>query len=154
MGGPQTSSVASNLERTFPALRDKRLENKSTLGLESVMPVVSDNINKRFKSAPGAAASTEGYSTCYENPKTSKSFGRRSYSTPDTTSTHNQLPGGRDVSVKLSDQHNIDIKPKCTKEEVERKRLDAFKKREIERKRQEAIKKRQLNSQKNSSNLH
>ena len=118
------------------------------------MPLVVDSSFKRFRSGPGNAAPTKEYSSCSENPKTSKSFGRRSYSTPDATSTHNQLPGGRDVSAKLSDQQNIGGKPKCTKEEIERKRLEAVKKREIEKKRQEAIKKRQLNSQKNSSKVH
>ena len=134
-------------------MRDKRLENKSKLELESVIPLVVDNSYKRFRSAPGAAASTEQQSKSSEYSKASKSFGRRSYSTPDATPTHNQLPGGRDVSVKLSDQHNMDGKPKCTKEEIERKRLEAVKKREIERKRQEAIKKRQINSQKNISKV-
>ena len=142
------------MERKLPALRDKRLENRSKLGLESVKPLVSDSNFKRFRSGPGDAASTEQCSSSSENPKTSKSFGRRSYSTPDATSTHNQLPGGRDVSAKLSDQHNLGGKPKCTKEEIECKRLEAVKKREIEKKRQDAIKKRQLNSQKNSSKVH
>ena len=80
-----------------------------------------------------------------ETSKNSRSFGRRSFSTPDTASSHNQLPGGRDVTEKMT---NIKDKAKCTKEEIENKRLEAVKKREIERKRQEAIRKRQLNSQK------
>ena len=106
-----------------------------------------DTSFKRFRSAPGAASSARQESlTCSGSLKTAKSFGRRSYSTPDAT-PHNPLPGGRDVSTNAA-QYGSDNKLKCTKEEIERKRLEAIKKRDIERKRQEAIRKRQISSQK------
>ena len=110
--------------------------------------MVQDSNNKRFKSAPCSNISTEKNINDIPCSSTSRTFGRRSYSTPDTASSHNQLPGGRDVSLKLSNMCNTNNKPKCTKEEIQHKKLEALKKREIERKRQEAIKKRQLNSQK------
>ena len=110
-----------------------------------------DYNNKRFKSAPCPDLSKEIYANGIPYSSTSRAFGRRSYSTPDTASSHNQLPGGRDVSVKMPNTGNTNVKIKCTKEEIERKRLEALKKREIERKRQEAIKKRHLNSQKYNS---
>ena len=110
--------------------------------------MVQDTNYKRFKSAPCPDLSKEKNLNDIPCSSTSRSFGRRSYSTPDTASSHNQLPGGRDVSEKLSSTGNTNDKPKCTKEEIENKRLEALKKRKIEQKRQEAIKKRQLNSQK------
>ena len=142
-------------EGKFPALKDKCLENISKT-LKTVPSAVSDIGTKRFKSGQEVSTSNEQTLIGSENSKKLKSFGRRSYSTPDTTSSNNQLPGGRDISVKLSEQRNIESKPKCTREEIERKRLEAIeraKKREIERKRQEAIKKRQINSQKNSNQI-
>ena len=106
------------------------------------MPSGSNSYFKRFKSASGVSNIQQNINESKD--KKTSTFGRRSYSTPDAAS-HNQLPGGRDMSVKLSNAEN---KPKCSSEEIERKRLEAVKKREIERKRQEAIKRRQLNSQK------
>ena len=108
--------------------------------------LISDNNFKRFKSAPGAAVQ-EKYSKSNSTFSKTKSFGQRSYSTPDASNS-NKLPGGRDLSIKLSQEDNAASKPRCTKEEIEHKRLEALKKREIERKRQEAIRIRQLNSQK------
>ena len=109
-------------------------------------PTALDNSFKRFRSAPGAASSNIQEPLGARFVKPAKSFGRRSYSTPDAT-PYKSLPGGRDVSLKIA-QYGDDSKLKCTKEEIERKRLEALKKREIERKRQEAIKRRQLGSQK------
>jgi len=57
------------------------------------------------------------------------------------------------MSVKMLNGYKADIKPKCTREEIELKRLEALKKREIERKRLEAIKRRQMNSQKTHHKL-
>ena len=108
--------------------------------------LISDNNFKRFKSAPGAAVQ-EKYSKSNSTFSKTKSFGQRSYSTPDASNS-NKLPGGRDLSIKLSQEDNAASKPRCTKAEIEHKRLEALKKREIERKRQEAIRIRQLNSQK------
>lgn len=131
------------LKEQLPSICDNRKISQLTNIKHSANPTAQDTSYKRFKSAPCPDLSKEKISN-----DASRSFGRRSYSTPDTASSHNQLPGGRDVSVKLLNTGNTNDKPKCTKEEIERKRLEAFKKREIERKRQEAIKKRQLNSQK------
>ena len=108
--------------------------------------LISDTNFKRFKSAPGAAVQEKCNKSNSTFSKT-KSFGQRSYSTPDASNS-NKLPGGRDLSVKLSQENYVASKPRCTKEEIEHKRLEALKKREIERKRQEAIRIRLLNSQK------
>ena len=110
-------------------------------------PLDSDIYFKRFKSASGPPTQLQS-TQASENKEKKSSFGRRSYSTPDASLSHNQLPGGRHASVNISETSRLDHKPKCTREEIELKRLEAVKKREIERKRQEAIKRRQLNSQK------
>ena len=110
-------------------------------------PLDSDSYFKRFKSASGPPTQLQS-TQASENKEKKSSFGRRSYSTPDASLSHNQLPGGRHASVNISETSRLDHKPKCTREEIELKRLEAVKKREIERKRQEAIKRRQLNSQK------
>ena len=107
----------------------------------------SDSNFKRFKSASGPPTQLQSTQVS-ENKEKKSSFGRRSYSTPDASLSHNQLPGGKHASVDISKMHKTDHKPKCTREEIELKRLEAVKKREIEKRRQEAIKRRQLNSQK------
>ena len=106
----------------------------------------SDHGFKRFRSAPDAAKPPP------TGARTERSLGRRSYSTPDAVLPSNQLPGGRHLVAKVSQEILPGgTKPtRCTKEEIERKRIEAIKKREIERKRNEAIKRRELNSQKSS----
>jgi len=136
------------LREQLPSMCDNHKISKPTFEKHSALSMAQDTNYKRFKSAPCPALSKEKNLNHIPYSNTSRSFGRRSYSTPDTASSHNQLPGGRDLSVKLSNTGDTNDKPKCTKEEIEHKRLEALKKREIERKRQEAIKKRQLNSQK------
>ena len=143
------------LSEQIPSMCDKRAISKHTFVKNSAVYMEQDSNNKRFKSAPCPDLSKEIYANGIPYSSTSRAFGRRSYSTPDTASSHNQLPGGRDLSVKMPNTGNTNDKTKCTKEEIENKRLEALKKirekREIERKRQEAIKKRQLNSQKYNS---
>ena len=131
----------------MPNILNKKVENINS-DSNSLQPAESDSYFKRFKSASGISTVQQSFNGA--NKQKTSSLNRRSFSTPDASSSSNQLPGGRDTSIKLSGTYKTDDKPKCTREEIEMKRLEAVKKREIERKRQEAIKRRQLNSQKPS----
>merc|ERR1712203_859007 len=139
------TSESSKLLNKQTYAKDEKIDNTRS-ETKMMKSSDSDSYFKRFKSASGPP--TQLQSTIVSDNKEKKSsFGRRSYSTPDASS-HDQLPGGRHTLDDLSKLHKTDHKSKCTREEIELKRLEAIKKREIERKRQEAIKRRQLNSQK------
>lgn len=140
------TSESSKLLNKQTYAKDEKIDNTRS-ETKMMKSSESDSYFKRFKSASGPP--TQLQSTIVSDNKEKKSsFGRRSYSTPDASLSHDQLPGGRHTLVDLSKLHKTDHKSKCTREEIELKRLEAIKKREIERKRQEAIKRRQLNSQK------